>query len=54
MNAEDVWRLAFLVKLGRGEIVQDAATVADKAVDEWQGRFAEDFDIWQAGGDDDS
>lgn len=30
-DGEAIWVLAFLVKLHRGEIVKDAADVADKA-----------------------
>ena len=37
-----VWLLAALVKLARGDRVEDAADVADKFCDEYEGRF--DYD----------
>lgn len=39
MEDKYVWLLAFLVKLGRGDRVKDAAEVADKSLDEFTDRW---------------
>ena len=39
MDDKELWILAFITKLARGEIIEDAATAADKAVDKYKERW---------------
>jgi hypothetical protein len=43
MSEQEIWIMAFITKLARGEIVEDAANVADRAADAYTERW-EDTD----------